>query len=452
MSPDDKFYMNWFTDHGRPNFLDKIGQQIKTSNLSWSNTYIPGTRTNGLSTFDALDEKTIPVECGPIRKLQITSKVQNELGVVMLAICENQTASLYIGETQQYGSNATTTLTVSTDIIGTINVLKGAFGTINPESVTEFRGNVFWVDAKNGKVIQYGAGGLYPISNYKMTRFWKLFCDRYMSLSSAYIEALEGGGNVFTNEFGVEFFGQGGTVSRPFIFSTVDPHHSELLISIPTLYDTPPKGYLPDYPSVVYPFDIWDGIGKTLVYKIASNQSESENNHWQGSYSFNPEYFVTLQNKLYSFKEGQMYLHNQTTSGCNFYGVKYPANIMVVSNAVPTKPKVYRNISVEANMKPSLTYFRVEPTLIGDEQYNIHEQASDLIASDYKVREGQLYSLVYRNKLIPTIDGFSTNGLLTGENIRGLVLKTLFQFDVTDKPLEFKFTSFGFALSEGHTT
>lgn len=431
MSPDDAVYKNWLTDHGRPNFYDKLGQQTEKDSIAYSNTIIHGTQTNGLSTFDALDKKQLPSECGAIKKLQITSKVQKELGIVMLAICENETASLYISESQQYGSNASTTLAVSTDIIGTINILKGSYGTVNPESVVEFRGNVFWYDAKNGKVIQYGAGGLYPISNYSMTRFWKQFSDQYMSMSTSAIEAL---GN------------------RPYVFATVDTHHNELLISIPKLLSTPPKGYLPDYPSTIYPFDIWDGQGKTIVYKISANQAESENNRWQGVYTFTAENFVTLQNKLFSFKNGNLYRHNQTNDFCKFYDVRCKPRIMGLSNMAPTKPKTYKNHSLQANMRPSFTYLYVDPTIWAGDQYNQHQQATDLISTDYNAREGQLYSLVYRNKLVPTVDGFSTNGLMSGEEMRALVLKFMLEFDVTDKPLQFKFTSFGFITSSGHTT
>ena len=71
-----------------------------------------------------------------------------------------------------------------------------------------------------------------------MTRFWKQFSDTYKSLTTGQIESLG---------------------ARPFVFTTIDPHHNELLISIPKLLNIPPKGYTLDYPSMVYPFDIWDG-------------------------------------------------------------------------------------------------------------------------------------------------------------------------------------------------
>lgn len=225
MSLNDRFYANWYDDSGRPNFIDRLGQVYKPNSDVWSNTYILGSNINGLCEFEALNEKFIPYECGQIQKLQVASKVQNEQGAVMLAICESQTASLYIGEVQLVGATSNAFLAQSPEVIGTINVLKGNFGTTNPESVVEYRGLVFWVDISSGRVIQYSANGLFPISSYKMTRFWKLFSDQYARMTTAQIEALG---------------------SRPFLFTAVDPYHGELLITIPKLLSTPPKGYLPD--------------------------------------------------------------------------------------------------------------------------------------------------------------------------------------------------------------
>jgi hypothetical protein len=225
MSGNDKFFNNWFTDSGRVNIIDRTGQSLQTNQGVFSNTFQFGSNNNGISTFDALDEYYIPYECGDIQKLQVTSKVNNEMGSVMLVICTRQWVSIYIGEVQLVSSTANAFVAQSSGYIGSIQSLKGNYGTINPESVTEYRGMVFCYDAYNGRVIQYAGNGLFPISNYKMTRFWKEFSEQYIGMTRAQIEALG---------------------SRPFVFTTVDPYHNELLLTIPKLLQVPPKGYLPD--------------------------------------------------------------------------------------------------------------------------------------------------------------------------------------------------------------
>ncbi len=418
MSPNDNVWELWQTDRGWVNFVDKIGQTRQKSNITWSDVLIPETRTNGLNVFQPLNRKALYAECGQLQKLQLTSKVQDELGSVMLGICELQTVSMYLGETQVISPIGDAFLATSPDVIGTTNVLKGSFGTINAESVIEYRGNVYWFDALNGRIIQYSVNGLFAISNYKMTRFWKLFSQQYISMTKEEIEALGG---------------------RPFIFSAVDPHHNELLFSIPKLLAVPPKGYLPDYPSMIYPFDIYDGQGKTIVYKIDTGSGFLP--HWQGAYSFNPEWLIGVQDNLYSFKYGSNYQHNDEVSFNNFYGIQYTSKIMCVGNAKPNIPKVYEAIAVESNIKPSFVYF-----------YNSYpyQQSSDLLDIDFKDLEGVWYATVLRNKLIPTATGYSTNGLLTGEKMRNTAMFVMLEFVSSDNQLNMMFLNINFSVSRGH--
>jgi len=419
MSPNDLFYQIWYNDGGKPTFITKLGQVVKEGFFTWSDTYIPGTAINGLSSFNPFNQTNVPEDCGAIEKLILTSKVQSE-GTVMLAVCAIETTSIYLGETQILDNTGVTQFfSGSSGVVGTINILKGSYGTSNPESVFEFRGNVFWVDVSNGKVIQYSANGLFPISNYKMTRFWKQFCDLYANTTVEEIEALGG---------------------RPFIFTTVDPHHMELLISIPKLSATPPRGYLPDYPATIYPFDIWDAQGKTIVYKLDNGTTPP---HWQGAHAFNPEGFATMDNDLYGFKNGQLYKHNSTTSFNEFYGVQYRSKIMFVSNMLPKTPKVYNSISVESNMKPLLTYgYSATP----------YQQSTDLVDNDYNDLEGVYYSTFRRNKLVPTAAGYTVDGLLTGERIRTAALNIMLEFLVTNTPVELRFVNIVFSTSLGHKT
>lgn len=426
MSPNDLLYNRWDTDAGKVNVVTSLGKQVNPQQGSFSNTFVPGTAINGLSTFESQNIFSVPESNGAIEKLILASKVE-EQGTVMLAICQDETSSIYLGETKMTdATGATQFLATSVNVVSTINELKGSFGTLDPESVYSFKGNVFWFDAKNGCYIQYSDNGLFPISNYNMKRFWKQFSKQYLSMTKAQIAALG---------------------SQPFIFTTVDEANWELLVTLPKLLTTPPKGYLPDYPNMIYPFDIWDGQAKTVVFRLNANP-----NYWQGAYAFTPQGYITIQNRLFGFAAGQLWQFNRTDDYCQFFGVRYKSRIMVVYNQFPNKPKVYNNSGVEANMKPTLTYMRTEPTLSEFDQYDLYEQASDLLDFDYKPKEGQLYSTVYNNKLTPTAEGMTTDGLLTGEKMRALVLKVLYEFSVTNIPLELRYLQLGFDISRGHRT
>jgi len=412
MSPNDKFYKNWFTDAGRVNNVDPLGQVLHTNTIAFSNTLADGTKNNGLSTYDFLDTKPVPTECGAIAKLQLTSKVSNEQGVVMLGICSKETVSMYLSEVQLLGATKNADVAQVADVIGTINTLKGSFGTSNPESVVEYRGNVYWLDSNNGKYIQYSNNGLFPISNYRMTRFWKLFSEAYRALTPVQIEALG---------------------SRPYVYSGIDPQNGELLVSIPRVLTNPPRGFLPDYPSRVYPFDIWDGQAKVVVYKLSV-----EPNWYMGSYDIPAENFCYAGNKIYAFKAGQAYRLNDENSQCNLFGVQQPAQAMYVMNAILNRPKVANNITIEADRPPDFTYFMTE---------NPYIQSSDLF-DDYENKEGIWYAAILRDKLTPIV----TRPILRGDRMRGTVLKVMLEWDVQSQSVSFKFANIGYDASRGHTT
>lgn len=417
MSPNDDLYQNWYNDAGKISLVTLLGQSVKDKYISWSDTYIPNTSTNGLSTFRALNQVNVPDDCGSITKLQLTSKIQNE-GTVMLSICRNETNSMYLGEVQITDSTGGTQFfSSSQNVIGTINTLKGNRGSINAESVVQYRGNVYFFDAINGRWVQYSLNGLDDISSYKMVRFWRYWAKQYLSMTFGEIEALG---------------------DRPFVFAAVDGAHDELLISIPKLSNTPPKGYLPDYPSTIYPFDILDYQGKTIVYKIGVGE---ELPHWQGAMTFTTEYFCTSQNRLFSFKNGHLYEHNQTTSQNNFYGVQYTSKIMGTSNMLPQVPKVYDNFLSESNLVPKFVYF------YNDYPY---QQSSDLVDYDFSQVEGLWYASILRNKLMPTVTGFDTDRLLTGEVMRNVNMMFLAEYSPTTQPLQLRFIQLSFAISRGH--
>jgi len=222
MNPNDLYYQRWFTDAGRPNVITKLGQVRKKTGISFSNVYIPGTQTNGLSGFEALNKEILATEMGTIRKLILASKVQAE-GSVMLAIGENQTASIYLGEVELFDQKGNSFLAKSTGFIGQVNILKGDYGTNNPESVVQHNGQVAWIDVKSYCAVRYAGNGLFPISDLGMKRAIQAFCKR--------LEGLEAADDVGT---------------RRFIFGGVDPYHNEFLWALPQTEEDPPKGYI-DY-------------------------------------------------------------------------------------------------------------------------------------------------------------------------------------------------------------
>jgi hypothetical protein len=71
---------------------------------------------------------------------------------------------------------------------------------------------------------------------------------------------------------------------------------------------------------------------------------------WTSFHSYIPEYSVNLNNEYFTFKNGQLYLHNKTTGDRNtFYGTAYNTEIELLSNAAPSDIKIYKTIEIEGN-------------------------------------------------------------------------------------------------------
>jgi hypothetical protein len=392
MNGNDKFYTKWFTDAGRPNFVDTIGQKLQQDSVAYSNTFVAGTKINGLSSFDALATADVPSENGPINKLQLTSKIE-KLGTIMLAICSNETVSLYLGETVVVSPQGTAFLSASTSVIGTIYPLKGSFGTLNPESVAEYRGDVFWYDAYNGVVVQYSNNGLEPISKFKMKRFWRKWSIKYLSLSAAQIEALG---------------------SRPYVIGGIDPFNGEYLLSLPQIEAVNPNGFIPGFASNPPQnlFDIYDGQSKTMAYKI-------ERNKWMPTLSFYAEGMVYVANQLYAFKAGAAYLCNDTTAVYNnFFGVNVVARIMFPANVHPNNVKIVNAISVEADTVPSYGFvYSGYPNV----------QVSDFDSTLLRNLEGVFYTSIYRDRNSPAYAPNYDQAWAYGDKIRDKI--PIFELD-----------------------
>lgn len=407
MSPNDSYWKNWWTDAGWINIIDKIGQQRRPNAIAWSNILIPGTKTNGLSSFDALDVKDLPVENGELNKLILASKIQDE-GSVMLGIGRNETASMYLGETQVIDSEGTLSLTASSaGVIGTINNLKGSFGTVHPESVKEYQGVVTWIDILKGKLVQYSSNGLTPISDYKFSKFFRKYAKRYV---------------------------ENGSTAK--IIGGIDPSSNEYLIS---MLAEEADGYSGTLPTFTDPkeFDLYDGKPKTIGFKMGMQKFVT-------TYPFYYQLIIHSGTDMYTFMRSQMFKHSDALVPDNFFdGTQYTTKLMFLSNLEPNKPKVYSNIAVEANMAPvRAIFYSTDP----------YEQITDLVESDFILKEGVYYANIWRDRLSPNTTGTPDQKMYKGDKIRSSALKVQLEFATDEKKLQLKFVNIGYHISKGHST
>lgn len=424
MSPNANQYLNWTSFYGESVVQSNLGQVNKKNFIQWSNIRITGATVNGLSTFDSSDEKGLPAELGDIQKLQLTNKISDlGQGNIMVCIFQTETASLYLGETQVQAAAQAGFVAQATEVIGSVNVLNGSMGTINPESVTPYLGNIYWVDVINGFIVQYSSAGLEPISRYKMARFWKNYAKDYLAASSGNLDNINGFHHI-----------PGG----------IDPFNKEAFFSLPGLIYQNYAATLPSYSSVpsyatsiINRFDVYDQLAKTMYFKI-------EDNVWGNNFEAIAEWYEYYENKLFAWKNGVMYSHNTNTTNWNtWYGTEYPVRACVTANFNPSLLKVLNSIAIEGNAIPGFT--------VGYSDYpNI--QITDLTENDYTDQEGQLYATFYKDRLSPNSTGTADEKLYIGDDLTDIVIKVMVEFQAYSSLIYINYINLYYSASRGQKT
>lgn len=127
---------------------------------------------------------------------------------------------------------------------------------------------------------------------------------------------------------------------------------------------------------------------------------------FESFYSYKPEMMGNLNTQLFSFKNGEIWIHTNTTY-CNFYGVQYPATITTVFNTNSLDKKTWVSLMETASTiwKTPLIYTQMM-------SYGTQRQESELIDSDFKVLESEYHASFLK-------DNKSIGGLLNGSSLKG---------------------------------
>jgi hypothetical protein len=411
----------WFNIYGQEGIISSLGQVYKPNYVMFSDTRIQGTRVNGLSSFEALNEKALPEAIGAISKIQLANKIQ-EQGSVMLAIGEIQTASMYLGEVQVVGASKNAFLAQDTGVIGTINILQGSYGTTMPSSVIEYLGLVFWYDLINGCWVQYSTEGLEEVSRNKMTRFFKNYANSYLSSNANNLDNING----FHH-----------------IPGFVDPFHKEVGAVLPALIYENYAATLPSYSSVpsyatsiINRFDIFDQLGKRISFKY-------EKNLWENDSEGLGEQYEYIADRMFSWKAGNMWEHNTNTTNWNtIYGVQYPVRLCFVANLNPSLLKVLNNITVEGSVTPG---FAVAMALVPN------TQITDLASNDeaWVNQQGNRYAAWLKDRLSPNASGTADEKLFSGDSITDIAILIMIEMQEFSNLAWVQSIDIGYSASRG---
>ena len=181
------------------------------------------------------------------------------------------------------------------------------------------------------------------------------------------------------------------------------------ITSLANKYATPVAGTLGGNAKVLGAYDFYEEeyISVFQAYSgqpnttIAFNEKE---NRYSSFYDYAPEWITSAEGSMISFRNGGLYLHDNTTNYSNFYGVQYKPSIKLVFNDLSTIKKRYNTITILAN--------RVwAPDTNGDINTNLG-QSSSLQSSDFITRDDKIHAAFKR-------DASSTGGLYNGNVLKG---------------------------------
>lgn len=440
------YYKSDSWDRGRPNIVDNNIKEIKRpSTIRFSNVYIPETNINGLSRFDDFDFEAYDQRYGSIQRMYSEDKD--------LVVFQNlKVGAVRIGQNTLYSNDGGTVATVKSEnkVLSDIVYYKGEFGIgINPESFAVYGNRKYFTDVARGAVLRLGGDGITEISEYKMHNY---FNDTFKTL-------MDNGGNykifgvydVRFDEYIISI--RENIINIPTAIGTFPPPSTIIIPQEPNIFlpPTPPTtvaepisasgsdrffssaisatgtdsiltsptlntGTATDVDAPL--FDITEGlvVGGSVTgvaidlplepvdvegfgYTIAFSEYKKR---WVTFYSYLPDYMLSNNISLVSFKNGQLYTHNTNGLYNNFYNNQYSSIVELLSNVEPSSIKFYNNIYTESSSPFSM---------LARNQFG---QETSLIVDDFVDDEGVWKAALLRDVNTPNV----TNPLFEGDEMR----------------------------------
>ena len=124
-------------------------------------------------------------------------------------------------------------------------------------------------------------------------------------------------------------------------------------------------------------------------------------------HSYFPEAMGSLNNKFYSIKGGNLYVHDDDSRSVrnNFYGVQYNSEIDFVVNENPSDIKVLKTIDIEGNKAVGMN---IRSYLANETNSGID---TELSPEDFEEREGRFHAYLRRGEDPSDLSAKNTYGI-----------------------------------------
>jgi len=267
---------------------------------------------------------------------------------------EDKCSKVYYGKDLLYNADGSTNLTKIEAVLGQQEMYGGEYGiSYHPESFDEYAFNSYLTDTKRGIVLKKSNNGLFEISSQGMNSYFKkLFRDNAINQ----------------------------------IIGEYDQYHDVFVLNI-------------KYNSGSY---------VTWIYS-------DKDNGWLGRITFNPDDLCRINGKFLSFKNGEIYQHNESVRN-TFYGIEYPSKFTINFPHEPSTRKNYKTLEIEGSIAPDIIL-----TSDFDKGY--------INSVDFTKEEGVFKSFTRLSNDVVDTSLLSVQGIGNVLAISGLVLSFSFELD-----------------------
>ena len=364
---------------GRSYIVDVNAQQVFNPTLvRWGLAYQPNTNINQTNRFRDINFDEIDRAKGSIQRFKVRDRI---LRVFQERACANM--GIYAKFLQDSGN--TNILTTTDDIITKNNVqyYEGEWGVgTNPTSLVSAKNADYFCDPIRGYQLRLSGNGLTPISS--------LYKGAY------YI------GNLITPYNNNLVLRADGSISK--IIGYFDTYENQYITAL--------QG---------------GSIGSQSVSPQTFSFNEDRNSYCS-FYDFHPDWILCAEDTTYSWKAGQLYIHNNETERCKFYGIQYYPSITLAFNDKVALKKTFLTVAYQANQKWESPNNDDILTSQPNPQTNL-PQISKLKNFNFEVQEGLYYS-----NFMKDINS-RQNGLdawYNGDELKGVWVQVRLQYTGSD--------------------
>jgi len=258
----------------------------KKSDIIYSGIYNSTSGINNLNQFIQAEKitKSINPSYGSIQLMQFRL---GDLDVYL----EDNIVKVLADRDALFNADGSTNLVATNRVLGAVQPYAGDYGiSKNPESYSRYGNRAYFSDKNRGVILRLSGNGLTPISKYGMEDYFR---DK---LANAY--NVVGSYDENKDEYNLTL--------------TIDPDH----LTIPALQ-----------------------YNDTATFK-------EDINGWASRKSFIQENGLSLNNIYYTFKNGEMWSHNNETRN-NFYGSQYDSSVKFIFNDAPGSVKSFKTLNYE---------------------------------------------------------------------------------------------------------